>query len=194
MAITRVVLIFSELLNFTVMSYILCNKEEHYIEKGKSSCMHCNFIEIFGRRYRTKESPIDLFLGDNIYERKKNLYLFHLSLKTILESGYAKKFLNYGENKNPDLTVEFTEDYVEHLVLSINISLFEVDYGTRLRELQKLRDPEIEFQTIEKPAPITVRICTSERLFGPLCGVSYELTLKYENDKLEISGVSQRIS
>ena len=61
MAITRVVLIFSELLNFTVMSYILCNKEEHYIEKGKSSCMHCNFIEIFGRRYRTKESPIDLF-------------------------------------------------------------------------------------------------------------------------------------
>lgn len=176
------------------MSYILCNKGEHYIQKEKSSCMHCTFIEIFGRRFGTKESPIDLFLGDNIYDRIKNLYLFHLSLKTILESEYAIEFLNYGVNKNPDLTHEFTEEYVEHLVLSMNISLFDVDNDTRFREYQKLGYSETKFQTIEKPSPITVRIYTSERLYGPLCGISYELTLKYENDKLDISKVSRMIS
>jgi hypothetical protein len=176
------------------MNYVLCTKEEHYVDEKSTSCMHCSVIQKFKAPLGNKTSDIDLLNGLDIYDRTQNFYIFHSALKVIMESDFRIKFLAYGVNKNPDLTIEFTEEYVNYLILSLNISSFQVYDKRENWSILEKGDSVSSTYNEQILTELFVRIETSHDVVGPLCGMSCNIDLVFGKEEMKITSCSTRIS
>jgi hypothetical protein len=155
--------------------------------------VHCAIIKIFKEPIGIDKSDIDLLVGDNLFDRAQNFFLFHRTLQTILESEIKDNFLDYAENKAPDLYIEFTEKYVESLIRELNISTFNV--RNQRKQSKENNGPHSSGDESNQHTDyFTVQITTSDKLIGFLCGSCFSVELEYTEGKMEIKKYAQIVS
>lgn len=164
------------------MGYRLCKNKKHYIALDRDFCIHCTVISKF---QKTEESGIELLEGTNFFERNLNSNLFYLALKTILKSNFSERFLLFGTNKNPNLDFEFTEEEIEKLIISLNISDFRVrpQISNLVRENVDLNNENF-----------LIRIHVESEIKGPLVGHGLNINLQSNGREMQIVNFGEWVS
>jgi hypothetical protein len=164
------------------MGYHLCKNKKHYIALNSDFCVHCAVISKF---QKTAESGIELLEGTNFYERNLNSNLFYLTLKTILKSNFSKRFLLFGTNKNPNLDFEFTEEEIEKLIISLNISDFRIRPQI-INNVQENIDSDNE--------KFLIRMHVESEIKGPLVGHGLNIDLLSNGQEMQIVSFGEWVS
>ena len=156
------------------MGYRLCKNKKHYIALDRDFCVHCAVISKF---QKTEESGIELLEGINFYERNLNSNLFYLTLKAILNSDFSEEFLQFGTNKSPNLDFEFTEEEIEKLIISLNISDFTIR-----PKISKQVQENIDLNNEN----FLIRIHVESEIKGPLVGYGINFYLETKGQEVQI--------
>jgi hypothetical protein len=164
------------------MGYRLCKNKKHYIALNRDFCVHCAVISKFKK---TEESGIELLEGINFYERNLNSNLFYLTLKAILISDFSEEFLQFGTNKSPNLDFEFTEEEIEKLIISLNISDFTIrpKISTQVQENIDLNNENF-----------LISIHVESEIKGPLVGHGLNINLHSNGQEMQIVNFGEWVS
>lgn len=164
------------------MGYRLCKNKKHYIALDRDFCVHCAVISKF---QKTEESGIELLDGINFYERNLNSNLFYLTLKAILNSDFSEEFLQFGTNKSPNLDFEFTEEEIEKLIISLNIS----DFTIRPKIIKQVQE-NIDLNNEN----FLIRIHVESEIKGPLVGHGLNINLQSNGREMQIVNFGEWVS
>lgn len=117
----------------THIPYVICENGMHLKDPGSKRCMHCEIAKSIEYSSITGYSNVDLLIGNNLYDRIKNLNLFLVALTAIKYSSNASSFFPNGRNEKIDIDFDCTEDDICDLVLRLQISEFKVYQSNELR-------------------------------------------------------------